>query len=195
MGLDALPWNSSCRGLQARSEWLRLHQLVAADWPELSDQRLLETLSEWLAPFVEGISRRKELERIDLAGALKAQFSSRQLTELDRLAPTWIVVPSGSRIPLSYTTNPEPVLAVRLQEMFGQASTPTIAGGRVHVVLHLLSPASRPLAVTKDLTSFWQQTYPVVRTQMRARYPKHYWPEDPMKAAPTKRTKRRQEKT
>lgn len=191
MGVEALPWSRSALEIQARSEWLRAHRLVPETWPDLRDDHLLETLVEWLAPFSENISNRRQLDRIDLVAALRSLFSPKQLQDLDRLAPSRIVIPTGSRIALMYSSDERPSLAVKLQEMFGQLSTPTVAGGRVSVVLHLLSPAGRPLAVTQDLKSFWSRTYPELRRQMQARYPKHHWPEDPLKAAPTKKTKRR----
>jgi len=122
---------------------------------------------------------------------LSSLFSHGQLRELDWLAPTHLTVPTGSHIPVEYAAGSRPVLAVRLQEMFGQTETPTVGGGRVKVVLHLLSPAHRPLAVTQDLPSFWQNAYPDVRKDMRGRYPKHHWPENPLEAKPTRRVKRR----
>ncbi len=190
MGLDSLPWGKEATSLRARSEWLRLQELVGDDWPNLSDERLLENLEQWLGPFLTGITRRSHLERLELAQMLHALFSYNQLSLLNRLAPTHHTVPTGSRLPLDYTAGKQPVLAVRLQEMFGETDSPTVAGGKVKVLLHLLSPAHRPLAVTGDLSSFWRNAYPEVRKEMRGRYPKHYWPEDPLTAAPTKRRKK-----
>ncbi len=190
MGLGALPWDGESESLRARSEWLRSSGLAGTEWPDLSAERLLSALEQWLGPFLEGINRRAHLARLDMTRMLRARFSYRQLQELDRLAPATLAVPTGSRIRLSYE-GPQPVLAVRLQEMFGQVETPTVGGGRIPVLIHLLSPAGRPLAVTRDLPSFWRNAYPDVRKEMRGRYPKHVWPDDPLTASPTRRTRRR----
>jgi ATP-dependent helicase HrpB len=189
MGLDVLPWSREAVAFRARSEWLRTRRLVPEDWPDLSEGHLLALLPAWLGPFLGNVSRRAHLASLDLAAILRARFSFRQLKELDRLAPEAVTVPTGSRIRLDYASGDQPVLAVRLQEMFGQSETPAVGGGDVNVLLHLLSPAGRPLAVTQDLPSFWRNAYPEVRKQMRGRYPKHVWPEDPAEARPTKRTK------
>jgi ATP-dependent helicase HrpB len=141
-----------------------------------------------LAPFLDGIWKKEHLARLDLTEILRSRFTHRQLVELDRLAPTHILVPSGSRIALDYRPGETPVIAVKLQEMFGETRTPSVAGGKVPLVVHLLSPAKRPLAVTQDLPSFWKNTYPKIRVQMRADYPRHPWPEDPLTALPTKKT-------
>ncbi len=187
-GLDILPWAKESRSIQERSEWLRARSLVGNDWPVLSDDHLVATLDEWLAPFVVGMTGFAQLQRLDMKKVMRAQFSQEQLRLLDRLAPTHLTVPTGLRIQLDYASDP-PVLAVRLQEMFGETETPTIADGKVKVMLHLLSPAQRPLAVTQDLPSFWQNAYTEVRKHMRGRYPKHDWPENPMQARPKKRPK------
>jgi ATP-dependent helicase HrpB len=185
-GLHCLPWTKEALSLRERSEWLRNTEL--AELPSLSDEHLLATMDEWLAPFLDGMTRLAHLSRLNLLEILRARFSYEQRSQLDLLAPTHCIVPTGSRIPLDYSSG-KPVLAVRLQEMFGEANTPTIAGGKVNVVLHLLSPAHRPLAVTQDLVSFWRNAYPDVRKEMRGRYPKHHWPENPLSAVPTKRKK------
>jgi ATP-dependent helicase HrpB len=192
IGLEALPWTKQANSLRTRSEWLRTQNLVGNDWPNLSDEHLMDTLEQWLMPFLEGITKRSQLARLDMTAIVHAMFSHSQLRELDRLAPTYLTVPTGSRIPVTYNAGERPVLAVRLQEMFGETKTPTIGGGKIKVVLHLLSPAHRPLAVTQDLPSFWQNAYPGVRKDMRGRYPKHFWPENPSEARPTKRTRRTQ---
>jgi ATP-dependent helicase HrpB len=191
LGLDALPWSKEALSVRARSEWLRMKGLVGTDWPDLSDEHLNETLERWLLPYLGGIVRRAHLEKLDMAKIIRAQFTYQQVRDLDRLAPTHLTVPTGSRIPLDYSMVEQPVLAVRLQEMFGETETPTVGGGKVKVLLHLLSPSHRPLAVTQDLPSFWKNAYIQVRKDMRGQYPKHEWPEDPMKARPTKRSKRR----
>jgi ATP-dependent helicase HrpB len=190
MGLGCLPWDRATASFRERSEWLRSRHLVADDWPDLSDAHLLDTLPDWLGPYLSGINRRSHLTRLNLHAVLQGLFSHRQVRDLERLAPETLTVPTGSRIRVEYATGSTPVLAVRLQEMLGQRDTPTIAGGRVNVMIHLLSPAGRPLAVTQDLSSFWQNAYPEVRKQMRGRYPRHIWPEDPLNAEPTRRTRR-----
>ncbi len=190
MGFSCLPWNREAQSLRQRSEWVRTNVLSGYDWPDLSDDHLLQTLEDWLAPFLEGATRRAHLARIDMDSVVKSHFSYAQLQELHRLAPPTLEVPTGSHIRLDYSSD-VPILAVKLQEMFGQIDTPTVGGGRVKVLIHLLSPAGRPLAVTQDLKSFWQNAYPEVRKQMRGRYPKHPWPEDPLTAIPTRRTKRK----
>ncbi|HUL43615.1 MAG TPA: ATP-dependent helicase HrpB [Bacteroidota bacterium] len=189
MGLSALPWSKGAEAFRERSEWLRMQGVVGASWPNLSDDALLTGIDEWLGLSLEGISKREHLGRLDIHEILRGLFSHRQILELDRMAPTHLVVATGSRVSVEYHPGSAPVLAVRLQEMFGERSTPTVAGGRVRVVLHLLSPARRPLAVTQDLESFWKNAYPEVRKDMRGKYPKHHWPEDPLAATPTKRTK------
>ena len=185
MGLDALPWTPGLRGFQARNRFL--HRLDPA-WPDFSDDALLADLEAWLAPFLGGAARRAHLARLDLAAALAARLDWSRQKKLDALAPTHLEVPSGSRIALDYGTDP-PVLAVKLQEMFGQLDTPRVGGGAVAVVVHLLSPAGRPLQVTQDLGNFWRTGYAAVRSELRGRYPKHPWPEDPVTAPPTRRTK------
>jgi ATP-dependent helicase HrpB len=189
MGLAVLPWTKGAVSFRTRSEWLRTLNLVGSDWPNLSDEYLSSTLESWLGPFLNGITKRTHLERLDLTTIINALFTYHQLRELNRLAPTHLTVATGSLIPIDYSIDSQPVLAVRLQEMFGQTETPTVGGGKAKVVLHLLSPARRPLAVTQDLPSFWKNAYPDVRRDMRGRYPKHYWPENPLDAEPTKRVK------
>jgi len=190
LGLGALPWSDRLRQWLARVDCLR----VAAPtdgWPDLSEAALEATLEGWLAPWLDGLSRRSHLQKIDLQGALLSRLSWQQQRELDRLAPTHIEVPSGSRIPLHYAMGKTPVLAVRLQEMFGLAETPRICGGRVALMLHLLSPARRPIQVTQDLRGFWERTYAEVRRELKGRYPKHLWPDDPWSATATARAKPR----
>ena len=188
MGLGALPWGKE--SVRSRSEWLRRSGLVPADWPDLSDANLLATLSGWLGPFLDGVARKSHLGKLNMESVLRGLFTVRQWNDLARLAPETITVPTGSKIRLDYTAGDLPVLLVRLQEMFGQTDTPVIAGGRVRVLIHLLSPAGRALAVTQDLGSFWSNAYRDVRKEMRGRYPKHIWPEDPLDAKPTRRTKK-----
>ncbi len=186
--ISALPWPEAAQILRRRSEWLRTNGHVDEQWPDVSDAGLLATLNRWLLPFVSGVTRRTQFERIDWWAALQSCFDYPQLQQLERLAPTHHSVPTGSRIAIDYRGE-EPVLAVRLQEMFGEQHTPCIAGGRAPLLIHLLSPRGQPLAVTRDLVSFWQNAYADVRKDMRGQYPKHYWPDDPLQAEPTRRSK------
>lgn len=172
----------------ARLQWLQSTDSGAGLFPPSDSELLLATLEDWLAPFLDTVSRRTQWRDIDWLAALQARLSYAQLQQLNRLAPTHWTVPTGSEISLDYTGN-TPILAVRLQEMFGQRETPRIADGRYPVLIHLLSPARRPLAVTQDLASFWANAYADVRKDMRGQYPRHYWPEDPLQAEPTRRTK------
>lgn len=190
LGPTCLPWTDELRKWRTRVMFLRTREGDAYDWPDLSDAALMDGLEEWLAPFLDGVSRRAHLERIDLSSALRALLPWDLKTRLDAEAPTHVEVPSGSRIPIDYDGE-EPVLAVRLQEMFGLAETPRIAGGRVPLLLHLLSPARRPVQVTRDLASFWANAYKAVKADLKGQYPKHYWPDNPLEAEPTARAKPR----
>jgi ATP-dependent helicase HrpB len=190
LGLAALPWDDRATDLRRRSEWVRSARLGGDDWPDMSDERLRETLADWLGPFIAGKTKRAHLASLDMAVPLRALLSGQQRRELERLAPEFIQVPTGSRIRVQYAPGEPPVLAVRLQELFGQTDTPRVGGGSIPVLVHLLSPAGRPLAVTKDLRSFWANAYADVRKEMRGRYPKHHWPDDPLSAEPTRRPKR-----
>jgi ATP-dependent helicase HrpB len=189
MGLESLPWTDALRGWRQRVAFLRRH--LGEPWPDLSDAALQATLADWLGPYLDGVSRRAHLDRIDLAAALQGQLDWPLRQKLDELAPTHVVVPSGSRVPIDYANPEEPVLAVRLQEMFGLAETPRIAGGRVPLLIHLLSPARRAVQVTRDLASFWATGYRTVKAELKGRYPRHYWPDDPLVAEPTARTRPR----
>jgi ATP-dependent helicase HrpB len=190
LGLAALPWSRDAESLRQRVLFLRRLERDGG-WPDLADASLLASLADWLGPFLGGITRRAQLERLDLTAILRERLSWEQQQTLERLAPTHVAVPSGSRVPIDYGAGDVPVLAVRLQELFGARETPSVAAGRVTLLLHLLSPAGRPLQVTRDLMSFWRGSYPAVRGEMRGRYPKHPWPEDPLSASPTARAKRR----
>ncbi|HMK43764.1 MAG TPA: ATP-dependent helicase HrpB [Dissulfurispiraceae bacterium] len=159
-------------------------------WPDLSVERLINHLDEWLVPWMRGVRSLDELARVDLHAALRALLPRHQQRLLERRAPTHLAIPSGRKEMLDYTAGDPPVLAVKLQEMFGLADTPRIAEGRVSVVLQLLSPARRPLQVTQDLKGFWNGSYQSVRREMKGRYPKHPWPEDPWNAVPTHKPKR-----
>jgi ATP-dependent helicase HrpB len=196
LGLTALPWSPELRQWQARVLLCRGTEPEDAEpglepWPDVSDAALLATLETWLGPFLDGVSRASHMTRIELAAALHALLTWPQQQRLDELAPTHLTVPSGSRIAIDYLDGPVPSLSVRLQEVFGLSATPRVGGGRVPLLLKLLSPARRPVQVTQDLTSFWNTTYHEVRRELKGRYPRHYWPEDPHQAEPTKRVKPR----
>ena len=191
MGLACLPWTPELETLRARIAFLRGVAESCWTWPDLSDAALGESLETWLAPYLSGCSRRAHLAAVDLKSALLSGLDWAQRQALDDLAPTHLTVPSGSHLPLAYRDQPVPVLAVRLQEMFGATETPRIAGGRVQVLLHLLSPARRPVQITRDLASFWASGYRAVKADLRGQYPKHHWPDDPLVAAPTARAKPR----
>jgi ATP-dependent helicase HrpB len=188
-GLHLLPWSRELRSWQQRVLFLR-RVLPEDGWPDVSDAGLAAGMELWLLPFAQGMSRAEHLQRLHLKEALHGLLPWRAQKRLDELAPTHLDVPSGSRIALDYSAE-EPVLAVRLQELFGLKDTPRIAAGRVAVMLHLLSPAMRPVQVTRDLANFWAVTYFEVRRELLPRYPKHYWPDDPLTAQPTRRAKPR----
>jgi len=161
------------------------------NWPDLSETRLLSVPGEWLMPWLKGIRTREQLATLDLLPPLRARLSREQQRLLNERAPASLLVPSGHRVTLDYASGDIPVLAVKLQEMFGLADTPKIAGGRVKVLLHLLSPARKPAQVTQDLKGFWNSGYQQVKKELKGRYPKHPWPDDPWKAAPTRQAKPR----
>jgi ATP-dependent helicase HrpB len=187
-GLESLPWGKAARQLRER-----LVFLGAADpeWPDATDAGLLESLDEWLGPHLHGLTSLAEVQRIDVVAVLEGMLGWEQRRRLDAMAPTHVEVPSGSRIPVDYADPAAPVLAVRLQEVFGWTETPRIAGGRVPLTLHLLSPAHRPVQVTRDLASFWRTTYFDVKKDLKGRYPRHYWPDDPLIAEATHRARPR----
>lgn len=190
LGLAALPWTAQAREWQARVLSLR-HWFPDEHWPDVSDAALRDTLDEWLGPWLDGMTRREHLDRLDLLSALNGRLEWKARHRVDEGAPTHLPVPSGSRLRLAYRPGESPVLAVKLQEMFGLADTPRVGWGRVPVTLHLLSPARRPIQVTQDLRGFWERTYAEVKKELKGRYPKHPWPDDPWNAAPTARTSRR----
>lgn len=187
-GLGILPWTRAARQLQERLCFMHRHE---PGWPDRSDEALLASLADWLGPHVCGMKSRSDLQRLNMAAVLEAPLSWEERRLLNEFAPTHIVVPSGSRIPVDYGDPAAPVLAVRLQELFGLQETPRIAGGRVPLTLHLLSPAHRPVQVTQDLSSFWRDAYFEVKKDLKGRYPKHYWPDDPTAAIPTNRARPR----
>ena len=185
MGLSSLSWSEAARAFRDRVQFLR--RLLPEDgWPDLSDDALLASLRHWLTPYLAGISRKAHLERLDMHQILQTMVPHDLLRHMDKLAPVRIEVPSGADIRIDYDTETDPILRVRLQEMFGLAKTPSIANGRAQLRIELLSPAGRPLAVTQSLETFWSNGYPSVRADMRGRYPKHSWPDDPLNTAPVK---------
>ncbi|MGA7828620.1 MAG: ATP-dependent helicase HrpB [Geobacteraceae bacterium] len=188
-GLSLLNWNREVCRLRGRLRLVR-EAFPEEEWPDLGDNQLQATLSDWLGPFLYGVRSRREILGLDLCTALRSLLGRKELRLLDERAPTHVSVPSGSRIEIDYATGEEPFLAVKLQEMFGCADTPTIAGGRVKLLLHLLSPARRPVQVTRDLKGFWESGYREVKKELKGRYPKHPWPEDPWNAVPTAKTTR-----
>ncbi|MED5606630.1 MULTISPECIES: ATP-dependent helicase HrpB [unclassified Pseudomonas] len=192
-GLELLPWTPELRQWQARIALLRRLDLESkgeSEWPDVGDQALLASLEAWLLPYLGKVSRLAHFANLELPGILHGLLPWPLPQRLDELAPRTLQVPSGSNIRLDYSEFP-PVLAVRLQELFGLADTPRIAGGRLAVKLHLLSPAQRPVQVTQDLANFWRSTYAEVKKDLKGRYPKHYWPDDPLIAEPTARAKPR----
>ena len=187
-GPACLPWSDAARQLQARIGFL--HHLVPHDWPDVSDAGLMACLDDWLPPYLHAMTRLAQLKRLDMCAVLLAQLSWVKQKRLDELAPAQLTVPSGTRVRLDYS-HKIPVLAVRLQEMFGLDETPRIAGGRVAVLLHLLSPARRPVQITQDLAAFWEGSYHEVKKELKGRYPKHHWPDDPLQARASATTRRK----
>ena len=185
-----LTFSNEARQLQARTGLMK-KAFPEEAWPDLSDEHLFANPEEWLLPWLGNIRSIQGLSGLNVLPALKARLPREQARLLDERAPLSIEVPSGSRVALDYSSGAQPVLAVKLQELFGLADTPTIAHGRVRVLLHLLSPARRPVQITQDLKGFWNTGYPLVKKDLKGRYPRHPWPDDPWNAVPTKRTKPR----
>ena len=183
-----LPWNDASLRLRERVAFLRT---LDASWPDLGDAALLASADQWLRPHLAGLRRRAQVEQLPMLDLVLGLLAWEQRRHIDELAPTHVVVPTGSRIPVDYADPAAPFIAVRLQELFGLADTPRVADGRVPLTLHLLSPAHRPVQVTRDLAGFWRSSYFDVRKDLRGRYPKHAWPDDPMSAEPTRRTRPR----
>jgi ATP-dependent helicase HrpB len=187
-GVEHLPWTEPARRVRARLGFLHA---IDAGWPDVSTEALTRDLDDWLAPRLAGARRWDQLERLDLGELLLDRLPWDYRAALEDWAPTHVEVPSGSRVAVDYSDPAAPVLAVRLQELFGLTDTPTVARGRVPLTLHLLSPARRPVQVTRDLAGFWRTTYFEVRKDLKGRYPKHHWPDDPLRAEPTRHAKRR----
>ncbi|WPD20980.1 MAG: ATP-dependent helicase HrpB [Candidatus Electrothrix scaldis] len=190
LGLESLPWSAKARQLQVRLICLRSWQ-PEAEWPDFSEANLLADLEKWLGPYLAGLRSIKDCAGLNLEQILLARLSFQQQQALERDAPTHWQVPSGSRITLEYRPEEPPILAVRLQEVFGLAETPAICQGRVPVLLHLLSPARRPVQITQDLRGFWESSYFAVQKEMKGRYPKHHWPDKPWAAVASAGVKRR----
>jgi ATP-dependent helicase HrpB len=187
-GIDRLPWSATANQLRDRVAFCaRLFPDVGL--PDLSDTGLTAASEKWLLPWLSGVRSLADVARIDLMAAVRGMMTRDQMRFVDEMAPTHLTVPSRSRIAVQYGGE-GPVLAVKLQELFGLGETPVVAGGRVPVLLHLLSPAGRPIQVTRDLKGFWNGAYREVKKELKGRYPKHPWPDDPWSAIPTKRTKR-----
>ncbi|EJB8559318.1 ATP-dependent RNA helicase HrpB, partial [Citrobacter freundii] len=188
-GLSVLNWTPEAAQfrlrLQCAAKWLPEY-----DWPAMDDASLLATLESWLLPHMSGVHALRALKAVNVGQALRGLLDWSMLQRLDSELPTHYTVPTGSRIAIRYHEDNPPALAVRMQEMFGEANTPTLAQGRVPLVLELLSPAQRPLQITRDLSAFWQGAYREVQKEMKGRYPKHVWPDDPANTAPTRRTKK-----
>ncbi|WP_181311335.1 ATP-dependent helicase HrpB [Nocardioides campestrisoli] len=184
-GIGLLTWSETATALRARLAFL--HRALGDPWPDVSDEALTQDLESWLGPQLARVRSAQDLRRIDVGAALRALLPWQQAGRLDELAPERVEVPSGSSVRIDYSAE-QPVLAVRLQEVFGWTTVPALADGRVPLLLHLLSPARRPAAITADLDSFWDNGYPGVRADLRGRYPKHAWPEDPRTAPATRRT-------
>ena len=190
-GLASLNWSVAAEQLRLRltcaAKWM-----PEADWPAMDDQSLLDGLEQWLSPSLNGVRSLKMLQQVDLHDALLRLLDWHQRQRLDKALPTHYTVPTGSRLPIRYYADQPPILSVRMQEMFGEERSPMLAEGRVAVVLELLSPAQRPLQITADLAAFWQGTYREVQKEMKGRYPKHPWPDNPAVEMPTRRTKKYQ---
>ncbi|AWF81091.1 ATP-dependent helicase HrpB [Microbulbifer sp. A4B17] len=194
-GLSSLPWSPEAKQLCSRVEFLRQSQgcedlLADTPVPDWSDDVLLETMQDWLLPHLQGLHKLEQLAQLDLINILRGQLDWNFQQKLDELAPSHYLVPSGSRIRIDYRETP-PILAVRLQELFGLAQTPTILSKRYPLMIHLLSPAQRPVQITRDLANFWANTYQEVKKELRIKYQKHYWPDDPLTAVATTKTKKR----
>jgi ATP-dependent helicase HrpB len=189
LGIGKLPWSKAQVQLRDRAMFLR--RAEGDEWPDLSDAALARTAADWLAPFLFDKTALAQIGADDLAAALDALIPWALRKRLDAEAPTHFTAPTGSHVPIDYEAEQGPTVSIRVQELFGLATHPTIAGGRVPLVIELLSPAHRPVQVTRDLPGFWRGSYIDVKTEMRGRYPKHPWPDDPLSAPATRRAKPR----
>ena len=186
MGLDCLPWGREAAEWRQRA---RCFHQAAGQGADVSDSALLETLEDWLLPYLAGMRRLDHLKSLDMLAILKTRLDWSELQALEKQVPSHCTVPSGSSIRIDYADSMAPVLPVKLQEMFGATETPSIIDGAIALSIHLLSPAGRPLQITRDLPAFWKNTYPQVKAEMKGRYPRHPWPDDPLAAVPTRHTK------
>ncbi|MEH6476709.1 MAG: ATP-dependent helicase HrpB [Sneathiella sp.] len=186
-----LPWSNGSRSVIDRVAFARAHDADFSDWPELSEKWLLDNLENWLGPYLLGKNNLAGLQDLKLEDILLTQLTWEHQKRLDDIAPAKLTMPTGSHVRLDYSDPDAPVLAVRLQELFGQADIPGLANGRIPVSIHLLSPARRPAQITKDLAGFWKNSYSAVKKDLKGRYPRHYWPDDPLQAEPTARPKPR----
>jgi ATP-dependent helicase HrpB len=203
LGIDRLPWTKALRQWRDRVMFLRRTDPGSArdreamswgdEWPDLSDAALATTAADWLAPALAGATAIAAFSADDFAQALQGLLPWNLKRRLEAEAPTHFIAPSGSPVPIDYDAEEGPKLAIRVQELFGLDRHPAIAGGRVPLVVELLSPAHRPVQVTRDLPGFWRGSYAAVKAEMRGRYPRHPWPDDPLAAAPTRRANRRRE--
>ena len=192
VAVAGLPWTKELSQWRARVMLMRQYFVPSpVPWPDLSDEALDRTLEEWAAPWIDGFTRREHFARFDLGNALRSFLTHAQAVILEREAPSHFTVPSGSHIAIDYADSENPSLSVRLQELFGLRESPSVAGGKLPLVLKLLSPAGRPVQITKDLVSFWNRGYHEVKKDLKGRYPKHYWPDDPYTAQATRRAKPR----
>ncbi|HTK14453.1 MAG TPA: ATP-dependent helicase HrpB [Xanthobacteraceae bacterium] len=194
IGLARLPWTSTSRQWRERVMFLRTSQRNAGEgenWPDMSDAALVADIETWLAPFLTGKTALSDIGADDLFAALQARVPPPLLRELDRKAPTHFAAPSGSRVPIDYSQDEGPRIEIRVQELFGLATHPTVGAARIPLIIALLSPARRPVQVTRDLPGFWRGSYAAVKAEMRGRYPRHPWPDDPASAAATTRVKPR----
>jgi ATP-dependent helicase HrpB len=189
LGMSRLPWSRSLQ--QWRDRVMFLRRAESDEWPDLSDAALAATAADWLAPILQSKTDLVALKPDELETALTALLPWSLRRRLDEEAPTHFAAPSGSSVPVDYQAEEGPKLSIRVQELFGLDRHPSIAGGRVPLVVELLSPARRPVQVTRDLPGFWRGSYAAVRTEMRGRYPRHPWPDDPLAAPATRRAKPR----
>ncbi|ADZ65219.1 ATP-dependent helicase HrpB [Brucella melitensis] len=187
-GLSILPWSKEAEILRRRLGWL--YRGLGDPWPSMEDDTLLERLEDWLLPFLTGEAQLDRIPGRVLKNGLMSLVPFDLQRSVDQLAPTHFEAPTGSHVPIRYDAE-EPVIAVRVQELFGLGAHPSIANGKVPLLLELLSPAHRPIQITRDLPGFWKGSWADVRSDMRGRYPKHVWPEDPANAMPTRRAKPR----
>jgi ATP-dependent helicase HrpB len=187
LGIGRLPWSKAQIQLRHRVKFLRA--AVEDEWPELTDEALAKTAAEWLAPFLAGKTKLSEIGPDDLGFALDALLPWTLKRRLDEEAPTHFEAPTGNRHAIDYETAGAPALFIRVQELFGLTQHPSIAGGKLPLTLNLLSPAHRPIQITRDLPGFWKGSWAAVKAQMKGRYPRHPWPDDPASAVPTSRAK------